>query len=57
LLANSPLSPQQLRHNVTSPGGTTEAAVEILLGPSGLRDLMTAAVVAATARSRSLSSR
>jgi pyrroline-5-carboxylate reductase len=57
LLANSPLSPQQLRHNVTSPGGTTEAAMEILLGPSGLRDLMTAAVVSATARSRSLSSR
>lgn len=55
LLASSPLSPSELRRNVTSPGGTTEAAMEILMGPDGLRNLMTAAVQSAVARSRRLS--
>lgn len=44
----------QLRHNVTSPGGTTAAALEILMGEGGLAALMTRAVAAATRRSREL---
>ena len=55
LLASSHLSPDELRSAVTSPGGTTEAALEILMGPDGVRALMTAAVRSAAARSRSLS--
>jgi pyrroline-5-carboxylate reductase len=55
LLASSQHSPSELRRNVTSPGGTTEAAVEVLTGPGGLRKLMIAAVGSAAARSRSLS--
>jgi pyrroline-5-carboxylate reductase len=45
----------ELRRRVTSPGGTTEAALEILLSPSGgLGDLLTRAVRAAVERSRAL---
>ena len=45
----------QLRRNVTSPGGTTEAALKVLMGESGgLAELMRRAVAAATARSRAL---
>jgi pyrroline-5-carboxylate reductase len=55
LLATSPLSPSQLRENVTSPGGTTEAALKILMGPEGLSNLMTTAVRSAAERSRALS--
>jgi pyrroline-5-carboxylate reductase len=43
-----------LRQDVTSPGGTTAAALEILGGPEGLQKLMTAAVEAATRRGRDL---
>jgi pyrroline-5-carboxylate reductase len=43
-----------LRQNVTSPGGTTAAALEILMGKNGLAALMTTAVAAATRRSREL---
>lgn len=44
-----------LRRNVTSPGGTTEAALAVLMNEtSGLQSLMTAAVAAATKRSRDL---
>jgi pyrroline-5-carboxylate reductase len=39
---------------VTSPGGTTAAALEVLMGAGGLQQLMTRAVAAATARSREL---
>ena len=55
LLAVSRLSPRQLRENVTSPGGTTEAALKILMEPGGLSKLMTTAVRAAAERSRGLS--
>ena len=55
LLATSPFSPSQLRETVTSPGGTTEAALKILMGPGGLGNLMTAAVRSAAERSRELS--
>jgi len=54
LLETSHLSPAELRRNVTSPGGTTAAALEVLGGQSGLKELMTAAVAAATKRGREL---
>lgn len=55
LLASSPFSPSELRNAVTSPGGTTEAALQYLMAPDGLRALLTKAVQSATDRSRSLS--
>lgn len=48
-------TPATLRENVTSPGGTTEAALKVLMGDDSLCDLMTRAVAAATKRSRELS--
>jgi pyrroline-5-carboxylate reductase len=54
LLHRSPLDAATLRKNVTSPGGTTAAALEVLMGPGGLEALMTKAVAAATRRSREL---
>jgi len=45
-----------LRTNVTSPGGTTEAALKVLMADrGGLTDLMTRAVQAAAQRSKELS--
>lgn len=46
--------PAELRRQVTSPNGTTQAALEVLIGPGGLADLMSRAVAAAAARSREL---
>jgi pyrroline-5-carboxylate reductase len=54
LLHRSELATAQLRQNVTSPGGTTAAALEVLMGADGLKELMTRAVAAATARSKEL---
>jgi pyrroline-5-carboxylate reductase len=54
LLGESPLSPDELRRNVTSPGGTTAAALDVLGGEQGLRELMKTAVLAATKRGRDL---
>ena len=54
LLQRSPLDPATLRQNVTSPGGTTAAALEVLSGPQGLGELMARAVAAAAQRSRQL---
>ncbi len=49
-------SPAQLRVNVTSPGGTTQAALEVLMDEeTGFPALMRRAVAAATERSRELS--
>jgi pyrroline-5-carboxylate reductase len=50
----SPDPPARLRENVTSPGGTTRAALDILMGAPGLPELLERAVAAATARSREL---
>lgn len=50
----SPESAADLRRAVTSPGGTTEAALKLLMAPGGLTDLMTRAVAAATKRSHEL---
>ena len=48
-------SPEQLRINVTSPNGTTQAALEVLMNEEdGLPALMRRAVKAATDRSREL---
>jgi pyrroline-5-carboxylate reductase len=54
LLHRSPLDAAVLRENVTSPGGTTAAALGVLMSQSGLALLMRTAVAAATARSREL---
>ncbi len=54
LLAQSTEDAATLRQNVTSPGGTTAAALEILMGSGGLEELLEKAVAAATARSREL---
>jgi pyrroline-5-carboxylate reductase len=54
LLHRSELPAATLRQNVTSPGGTTAAALEVLMGPDGLQSLLTRAVAAATRRSREL---
>ncbi len=48
--------PAQLRQNVTSPMGTTAAALEVLMGKqSGLAPLMQATIKAAAERSKELS--
>jgi len=54
LLHQSRLDAATLRENVTSPGGTTSAALAILMSENGLSALMTKAIAAATARSREL---
>ncbi len=54
LLHRSPLDPATLRKNVTSPGGTTAAALDVLMAVDGLDPLMKKAIAAATARSRAL---
>jgi pyrroline-5-carboxylate reductase len=54
LLHRSELDAATLRQNVTSPGGTTAAALDVLMGRDGLTALMTKAVAAATKRSREL---
>jgi pyrroline-5-carboxylate reductase len=54
LLHRSELSSATLRRNVSSPGGTTAAALEVLMGPDGMQSLLTRAVAAATKRSREL---
>jgi pyrroline-5-carboxylate reductase len=54
LLRRSPLDAATLRKNVTSPGGTTAAALDVLMGPGGMETLMTTAVAMATRRSREL---
>ncbi len=45
----------QLRINVTSPGGTTAAALEVLMAPDGLEALMQKAIAAAKRRAGELS--
>jgi len=54
LLHRSDLDAATLRENVTSPGGTTAAALAVLMGEDGLVPLMRAAIAAATRRSREL---
>lgn len=54
LLASGDTPPAELRRQVTSPGGTTQAALEVLMADSGLEPLLKQAVAAAVARSREL---
>jgi pyrroline-5-carboxylate reductase len=54
LLHRSTLDAATLRQNVTSPGGTTAAALEVLMGPGGFDELLTKAIAAATRRGREL---
>jgi pyrroline-5-carboxylate reductase len=54
LINRSDAPPSALRESVTSPNGTTFAALQVLMGKDGLAPLMTAAVDAATRRSREL---
>lgn len=54
LLHRSELDAATLREKVTSPGGTTKAALEVLMGADGMQQLLTRAVAAATQRSREL---
>lgn len=47
-------TPEQLRINVTSPNGTTQAGLEVLMNADGLAPLMAETVKAATDRSKEL---
>ncbi|WP_439156290.1 pyrroline-5-carboxylate reductase [Yoonia sp.] len=56
LAENADEDPRQLRVNVTSPNGTTQAALEVLMNPeNGFPALLRRAVAAAANRSRELS--
>jgi len=54
LLNRTGEDPAELRRQVTSPGGTTQAALDILLAEGALPDLMREAVAAAVRRSKEL---
>jgi len=54
LMEGSSDDPAELRRQVTSPGGTTAAALKILQGEGGFDPLLVAAVNAAVARAREL---
>ncbi len=54
MLQADPRLPAALRESVTSPGGTTAAALDVLRGPQGLPELMTRAVEAARLRAGEL---
>ena len=53
LLAEGGEAPEQLRRNVTSPGGTTAAALEVFEGRE-FRQIFSEAIAAAVARSKEL---
>ena len=54
LLFRSDQPADVLRRNVTSPNGTTFAALQVLMSEKGIQPIMTEAVLAATRRSREL---
>ena len=54
LLHRSELASATLRQNVTSPGGTTAAALDVLMAKDGLQPLMIRAIAAAKKRSKDL---
>lgn len=54
LLATSDEDPAELRRQVTSPGGTTQAALDVLMGEAGFGPLLEQAVAAAVRRSKEL---
>lgn len=55
LMIRSEEEPAQLRRNVTSPNGTTQAALDVLMATDGLEPLMKRAVFAAADRARAFS--
>ncbi|WP_417428251.1 pyrroline-5-carboxylate reductase [Kiloniella sp.] len=55
LLRLSNDSPSQLRINVTSPNGTTQAGLNVLMADDGLQPVMSKTVAAAAKRSKELS--
>ena len=56
LMRQSGTEAATLRHNVTSPKGTTYAALQVLMAEDGLQPLFDRAIEAATKRSRELAS-
>jgi pyrroline-5-carboxylate reductase len=54
LAAHSNEPVEALRRNVTSPGGTTQAALEVLMAKDGILPLFARAIAAATRRSHEL---
>ncbi len=56
LLDADPAPAATLRRNVTSPGGTTQAALDILMAKDGLEPLMRRAIAAARRRAQELGS-
>lgn len=55
LMDASDRSPTELREAVTSPGGTTQAALDVLMATDGMGNLMKSAVRAALNRAKELS--
>lgn len=55
LMDGNPADPAELRRQVTSPGGTTEAALKVLQGEDGFPSLLKRGVAAAVARAQELS--
>lgn len=47
-------APATLRENVTSPGGTTAAALDVLMATPGMKELLSKAIASATARGKEL---
>lgn len=56
LMRQSGIEAATLRQNVTSPKGTTYAALQVLMAEDGMQPLFDAAIEAATKRSRELAS-
>jgi pyrroline-5-carboxylate reductase len=54
LAASSEEPVEVLRQNVTSPGGTTQAALAVLMAPDGIQPLFERAIAAGTRRSHEL---
>ena len=54
LMGESGQDPAELRKHVTSPGGTTEAALKVLMGEAGFPSLLREAVDAAVKRAKEL---
>lgn len=52
--AQAPEAPADLRRRVTSPNGTTQAALDVLMAEPGMRELLVRATDAAARRSREL---
>ncbi len=50
LLASNTTAPADLRRSVTSPGGTTEAALKVLMSDARFEELLAEAIAAANAR-------